>query len=89
MTWRIEFARSAEVSLGKLDRQIARRILRFLHDRVALLEDPRASGVPLSGPELGRFWKYRVGDYRVVCEILDERLVLVVVRVGHRRAVYR
>ena len=89
MTWRIEFAQSAETALGKLDRQVARRILRFLHERIAPIEDPRSIGAPLSGPELGRFWKYRVGDYRAICEIHDNRLVVVVVRVGHRRAVYR
>ena len=89
MAWRIEFARSAEAELNKLDRQVARRILMFLSGRIAPLDDPRTVGAALRGPELGRFWKYRVGDFRIICEIKDDRLVVLVVRIGHRREVYR
>ena len=56
---------------------------------MAPLADPRTIGEALTGPEIGRFWKYRVGDYRLICDIQDERIVILVVRVGHRRNVYR
>jgi mRNA interferase RelE/StbE len=64
--YRIEFDSRAAKELEGLDREVARRILRFLRERVAALEDPRSLGEPLRGPELGRFWKYRVGDYRLI-----------------------
>ncbi|EQB10250.1 type II toxin-antitoxin system RelE family toxin [Novosphingobium lindaniclasticum] len=88
MAWRIELSTSAEKSLSKLDRQTAKRIITFLRERVAAGEDPRASGKALSGPLAGR-WRYRVGDYRIVCEIEDGRLVVLVLTVGHRSAIYR
>lgn len=88
MAWRIELSSSAEKSLSKLDRQTAKRIITFLRERVAAGEDPRASGKALSGPLAGR-WRYRVGDYRIVCEIEDGRLVVLVLTVGHRSEIYR
>ena len=87
MGYRIEFDPRAEKELEKLDREGARRILRFLRERVATLEDPRSLGEPLRGPELGRFWKYRVGDYRLICHIQDREATVLVLRVGHRRDV--
>ena len=66
MAWRVEFDPAAARELGKLDPQVARRILTFLHDRVATLDDPRSIGEALKGSRLGEFWKYRVGDYRIV-----------------------
>ncbi len=89
MGWRIEFHPQAEKELSKLDREVARKIVRFPGDRVAPLEDPRSLGEALKGPELGRFWKYRVGDYRLVCHIQDQRVTILLVTVGHRREVYR
>lgn len=89
MGWRIEFHPQAEKELSKLDRETARRILRFLRDRIAVLEDPRGLGEALRGPEAGRFWKYRLGDYRLICDIQDQRLTILVVDIGHRRDVYR
>lgn len=89
MGYRIEFDPRAEKELAKLDREVARRILRFLRERVAVLGDPRSLGEALRGPELGRFWKYRVGDYRLICTIQDQRITVVVLRIGHRRDVYR
>ena len=89
MGYRIEFDPRAAKELEGLDREVARRILRFLRERVATLEDPRSLGEPLRGPELGRFWKYRVGDYRLICRIRDREATILVVRVGHRRDVYR
>jgi mRNA interferase RelE/StbE len=89
MAWRIEFDPAAERELGKLDPPIARRILAFLHDRVAPLDDPRSLGEALKGSRLGEFWKYRVGDYRVIAGIEDAVLRILIVRVGNRREVYR
>ena len=89
MAWRIEFHPRAEKELAKIDRETARRIVRFLRDRVATLEDPRGLGEALKGPEMGRFWKYRGGDYRFICDIQNARITILVVRVGHRRDVYR
>lgn len=89
MAWRIEFHPHAEKELSKLDREVARKIVRLLRERVAPLEDPRSLGEALKGPELGRFWKYRVGDYRLICHIQDQRVMILVVTVGHRRDVYR
>jgi len=87
--WRIEFHPQAEKELAKLDREVARKIIRFLRERVAQLEDPRSLGEALKGPELGRFWKYRMGDYRLICDIQDQRVTILVIRIGHRRDVYR
>ena len=89
MAWRIEFADSAAKQLRKLDPQVAKRILNFLRDRVAPLDDPRAIGEALRGKELGDFWKYRVGDWRVIADIEDGVVLITVVRIGNRREVYR
>lgn len=89
MAWQIEFDPSAAKELAKLDKPTARRIVQFLRERVSPLKDPRSLGEALRGDDLGSFWKYRLGDYRVVAEIIDRRVVIIVVRVGHRREVYR
>ena len=89
MVWKIEFATTALRELDKLDRQVARRILAFLHDRVVLSGDPRGVGQALKGSELGELWKYRIGDYRVIANIEDSVLRVLVVRVGNRKDVYR
>ena len=89
MAWRIEFEDAALKELAKLDKPVARRILAFLRERVAVLDDPRSVGEALKGSKLGEFWKYRVGDYRVIAHIEDGALRILVLRVGNRRAVYR
>ena len=89
MAWKVELDEAAEHELDKLDPQVARRILSFLFDRVAKLDDPRSIGESLKGSKLGAFWKYRVGDYRIVASIEDSALRVLVVRVGNRREVYR
>jgi mRNA interferase RelE/StbE len=75
--------------LAKLDKQLARRIMAFLRERVAVLDDPRSIGEALKGSKLGDFWKYRVGDYRIISSIEDGALCILVVKVGNRREVYR
>jgi len=87
--WLIEFHPRAEKELAKLDRETSRRILRFLREHVATRQDPRSLGEALKGPEIGRFWQYRVGPYRLICDIQNQRITIVVVRVGHRRDIYR
>ena len=89
MAWRIDFAESAAKQLRKLDPLIARRITTFLRERVATLVDPRSIGAALQGDELGEFWKYRLGDYRIVVQIHDREIRILIVRLGHRREVYR
>ena len=89
MAYSVELAESAERELAKLDSQHRKRILKFLHERVAKLDDPRSIGEALHGSRLSEFWKYRVGDYRLICKIEDERLVVLVLRVGHRKEIYR
>ena len=89
MAWRIELSGAARKDLRALDRQVAIRILRFLDERVAVLDDPRAIGEALGGARLGEFWKYRVGDYRIIAAIEDAAVRILVVRIGNRREVYR
>ena len=89
MAWRIEFEDAALKELAKLDKPVARRILAFLRERVAVLDDPRSVGEALKGSKLGEFWKYRVGDYRIVAHIEDGALRILVLKVGNRREVYR
>ena len=89
MAWAVELSETAARELSKLDPQHSRRILRFLQQRVARLDDPRGLGKALQGSRLGEFWKYRVGDYRLICKIEDARLLVLVLRIRHRREVYR
>ena len=89
MAWKIELDPGVERELSKLDPPVARRILGFLHDRLATLEDPRSIGEALKGSTLGAFWKYRVGDYRIIASIEDNEICILVVRIGNRRDVYR
>jgi mRNA interferase RelE/StbE len=89
MAWRIEFDPAARKELDKLDRPIARRILAFLGERLAPLEDPRSLGEALKGSQLGALWKYRVGDYRIIADIQDGTVCILIVRIGNRREVYR
>ena len=75
--------------LKKLDRPNQQRLVGFLKDRVATLDDPRSIGEALSGAKLGQYWKYHVGDWRIVCDIEDQRIVVRVLRVGNRKEIYR
>lgn len=86
---RIEFDPGALEDLKKLDRPIQQRLLGFLRTRVAALDNPRSIGEPLSGARLGSCWKYCVGDWRIICDIQDTRVVVRVLRVGNRREIYR
>ncbi len=89
MTWRIEFTAGGRRSFRRLDRPVRVRIQDFLENRLARAPDPRAMGNPMRGARFRGLHRYRVGDYRIVAEIDGERVRIVVVRVGHRRDVYR
>lgn len=89
MAWQIKFDDASKKDLAKLDKQIAKRITEFLRERVAVLDDPRSIGEALKGSKLGEFWKYRVGDYRIISIIEDGALRILVVKIGNRREVYR
>ena len=93
MAWRIEVSETAEKQLAKLDKPVAKRLRSFLVERLAPLDDPRSIGQALRGSargsELGEFWKYRVGDWRLVCQIKDAKILITVIRLGNRREVYR
>jgi len=88
MEWKIEIRPIAVKELNKLDPQAAKRILGFLHTRLSPLDNPRSIGEVLSGP-LGAFWKYRVGDYRIICDIRDNTVTVLVLAIGNRKEVYR
>jgi mRNA interferase RelE/StbE len=89
MAWSIDLDPRAKRELAQLDPQVARRINRFLFDRIAPLQNPRSIGQALKGTEFGDLWKYRVGDYRIIVSIEDKRVRILVVRIGNRREVYR
>ena len=88
MTWRIEFDPAAAKELRKLGATPAQRIVEFLSTRIAKLDDPRSLGEALKG-RFGELWKYRIGDYRLIVDIQDNVLLILVVRVGHRREIYK
>ena len=88
LVWTIEYQESAKRDLKKLDRTVARRIADFLDDRLATADNPRSLGRPLVG-ELSGLWRYRVDDYRIVCDIDDRTIVITAIRIDHRRDVYR
>ncbi len=74
--------------LQKMDKQIVKRITSWLNDRITDCQNPRLWGGALKG-DLGEFWRYRVGDYRVLCKIQDGKLIVLVLEIDHRRSVYR
>lgn len=89
MAYRVEFDPDALKDLKKLDRPVQQRLLAFLRTRVATLQNPRDIGEALAGARLGNYWKYRIGDWRIICDLQDERIVVRVLRLGNRREVYR
>jgi mRNA interferase RelE/StbE len=87
LAWSIEYDRGALKDLKKLDRAIQREILDYMDSRVATADDPRRFGKPLRASKFG-LWRYRVRDYRIICELQEKRLVVLVVAVGHRSTIY-
>ncbi len=88
MSWTVKFNDVAEKQFKKLDKPIQRRLADYLDQRIENCKDPRHFGEPLKGNKIG-LWRYRVGDYRIICEILDEELVVLTLALAHRREVYR
>lgn len=89
MAWTIDYTETARKQLRKFDKQSARRIVDFMNERIATKEDPRSTGKALTGPMLGTYWRYRVGDFRIICDIQDGALRVLVIEIGNRREVYR
>jgi mRNA interferase RelE/StbE len=88
LPWIIEYTQTARHQLQKLDRRAAQRIVAYLDERIAGSGDPRSAGKALSGP-MGELWRYRVGDFRVICDIQDSVLRVLVVKIGNRSEFYR
>jgi mRNA interferase RelE/StbE len=88
LVWTVEFQLTAQKQIRKLDPTVQRRILGYFRQRVLAIEDPRKLGKPLKGDK-SDLWRYRIGDYRAICKIEVERLIVLVLEVGHRREVYR
>ncbi|MBU3538115.1 type II toxin-antitoxin system RelE/ParE family toxin [Polynucleobacter sp. UK-Gri1-W3] len=89
MAWIIKYAESTSKQLKKLDKQTALRVVDYMDERVAALDDPRSLGKNLKGPKIGEYWRYRVGDIRVICNIVDGQMMVLVIEIGNRREVYR
>jgi mRNA interferase RelE/StbE len=88
VAWRLEYLRSATKSVERLDPQTRERIRDYLRNRIATMEDPRKAGKPLKGP-WAAYWRFSVGDYRIICDIQGDRLVILVITIGHGRDVYQ
>ena len=88
MVWIIKYTESSSKQLKKLDKQTALRVLDYMDERVAVLADPRSLGKNLKGPKVGEYWRYRVGDIRVICNIVDGQMTVLVIEIGNRREVY-
>jgi len=89
LAWIIKYTESSIKQLKKLDRQTALRVLDYMDERVAVVADPRTLGKSLKGPKMGEYWRYRVGDIRIICSILDGQMTVLVIEIGNRREVYR
>lgn len=87
MAWNVEFTRTAEKQLKKLDKKWQRGILDYLENEIAMLPDPKKRGKELVGDKAG-FWRYRIGDYRVICDVRENQFVILAVTIGHRKEVY-
>jgi mRNA interferase RelE/StbE len=85
--WKVEFDSDAMHEFARLDKSVQNRILRYLRQRIATDQNPRRFGAPLRKSLTG-FWKYRIGDYRLICKVDDNTVTVVVVNVGHRKNIY-
>jgi len=88
LAWRIDFDAEAIADLKQLDKPVQKRILKYLRERIATGENPRRFGGPL-GHDLTGLWRYRVGDYRIVCQIEEQTISVLVIHIGHRKNVYK
>ncbi len=88
MTWQIDYISTALKQPTKFDKPAAKLIVDFMDERVAVMQDPRDTGKALTGAMLGAYWRYRVGDYRVICDIQDSVLCVLAIEIGYRKEVY-
>jgi mRNA interferase RelE/StbE len=89
LVWIIKYTESSSKQLKKLDKQTALRVLDYMDERVAVLADPRSLGKHLKGPKMGEYWRYIVGDVRLICKIFDGQMTVLVIEIGNRREVCR
>jgi len=89
MNWKIKYESSIKYDWKKIDKKQKEKILNFINNKLAKLKDPRIIGDPLKGPKLNNFWRYRVGNYRIITDIQDKLLIIVVIRIGHQKDVYK
>lgn len=89
MTWAIEVTETAARQIKKLGPDAEKRLYQYLGNRIAPLHDPRQLGKQLRSSQFPNLWRYRIGNYRILCEIDDHQLRVLVVKAGHRRTVYR
>jgi mRNA interferase RelE/StbE len=87
--WTVAYSETALKQLRKLDKPSAKRILDFIDERVASQTNPRSTGKALKGPQLHSYWRYRLGDFRIICDIQDQVLRILVIEIGHRKEIYR
>lgn len=88
MAWNLEFTSKADKQFARIDRTWQRRKIDYLENNVAMLEDPRSRGKALSG-DLSGLWRYRIGNYRAICQITDSSVTILVLEIGHRGGIYR
>jgi mRNA interferase RelE/StbE len=85
LVWIIKYTESSSKQLKKLDKQTALRVLDYMDERVAVLSDPRSLGISLKGPKLGEYWRYKVVNIRLICNIVDGQMTVLVIEIGNRR----
>ena len=89
MVWIVKYTESSSAQLKKLDKQTALRVLDYMDERISVLANPRSLGKNLKGPKMGKYWRYRVGDIRVICNISDGQITVLVIEIGNRRDAHR
>ncbi len=87
MGWNIEYDPGALADLKRLDQSVQNEIVDYMEDRVSAAANPHDFGKPLRGSKFG-LWRYRVRDYRIVCELQEKRKTILVVAIGHRSTIY-
>ena len=88
MIWQIKFDPRAIKELKKIDKVAQKRIFNYLRKKIAIEENPRIFGKSLKGDKKG-LWRYRVGNYRIICELQDKNMIVLVIKVGHRKSIYK
>ena len=88
MKYHVELSKSAEKQLAKMDKSTAKNIICWIEDNLEGCENPRLHGKPLAGNRSGE-WRYRIGDYRMIADIQDDRILILILEIGHRSKIYR